>query len=175
MYASKLPMLAHMILRARVLAKTCTISEPEFPEVWRLHGPNAPAGASIAQLPNTSKALALSGSRALWRAPNTWLVIGAQAQSDCAEWTETSLYGLINLTGAVARIRCTGPAWRLLLQSGCPLDLEGDAAPGCCAASIFGPFDILIDVVEENEAHVFVARSYADDFAAALERARRCL
>lgn len=164
-----------MTPRAPVLAKTCTISEPEYPEVWRLHGANAPAGASIPQLPNTCEVLALGGSRALWRAPNTWLVIGPGAQAACAELSETSLYDLINLTGAFARIRCDGPAWRLLLQSGCPLDLEGDAAPGRCAASVFGPFDILIDVVEENEAHVFVARSYADDLAAALARARRSL
>jgi heterotetrameric sarcosine oxidase gamma subunit len=156
------------------LPDTCSIDDPDFPVVWRLsslHAGGDGAQNDAPDLPPPGRAASLQTSRVLWRAPGSWLLIGDRSADLVAELADGQTRLASELTGALGRLRCRGPAWRLLLQTACPLDLEADAARDSCLASVFGPFDIVIDVPGEDTADIYVARSLLQDFEAALHRA----
>ncbi|MDX2238712.1 MAG: hypothetical protein NW203_14205 [Hyphomonadaceae bacterium] len=149
------------------MPERCALSAPTYPNVMRIAALRA-ANAHTADWPPPGRSATLpDGARLVWCAPRVWLRIEGNAALDAAEGFIGS-----DITGSLACIRCSGRAWRDMVQSACPLDLDKDFPADASASSVFGHFTILIDVVAADAADLYVSRSYAGDFAHALDAAR---
>jgi heterotetrameric sarcosine oxidase gamma subunit len=100
--------------------------------------------------------------------PTVWWLTGpigeAEAMFDRLETVLGDDGGVTDLTGGFARIAVAGPAWRELLMIGGVFDAE---APGFGAGSTAGTLlhhvAVRYDVISDDEVHILLAPSYADD------------
>lgn len=112
------------------------------------------------------------GSRALGVGPGAWMVVSDEA--DLFERLEIALDGTvgtaIDLGHARAVVSLGGPSAVEVLAKGCPLDL--DRAPaGFAAASVLGPFNVVLERREAGRWDIYaftsLARALADWLVAA--------
>jgi heterotetrameric sarcosine oxidase gamma subunit len=106
--------------------------------------------------------------RALHVEPTSWWLIGPLESADTTleqlEWALQKDGAAAELSGGLSRLCLRGPDWRGLLMIGGVFDAESAAfGPGCTAGSLLHHIGVRYDVVADDEAHVYVARSYADD------------
>lgn len=74
--------------------------------------------------------------------------------------------GVTDLTGGFVRIGVAGPAWREVLMIGGVFDAESPQfGPGSTAGTLLHHIAVRYDVVSNDEVHIFLAPSYADDLA----------
>lgn len=102
---------------------------------------------------------------ALWLAPDQWLILCADARQRHADLTK-ALGGIHSLAVDVsdmrAIIRLEGEGWREVLMKGCSLDLLSNGySPGTVRRLRFAEIAALLHVVSDNEADLYVFRSYA--------------
>lgn len=123
----------------------------------------------------------VEGYRALWLGPDHWLVACGDGEGALlAERLQAGFGALfaaaIDVSGARARLRLSGPAAADLLATGCRLDLDPAAfGPGRCVQTPLGNVTAIIHCVEMEPPtyDVYVARSMAMSFWRWLEHAGR--
>ena len=120
------------------------------------------AGAAAAQIPlPTSSDLA-----ALWLGPDEQLLL-APVGSDLAADLEPALQGLphslVDVSHRQSAFQVSGPSAAVLLNAGCPLDLDSTAFPiGMCTRTVLAKAEIVLWRTGQDVFHVEVWRSFAD-------------
>ncbi len=109
--------------------------------------------------PKAGASVTLNASRVMWWEPKVWLVRGGDI--DLAEVLAED-GAAIEITGAFARLRITGAAWRELLMIGAVFDAESPTfAPGCIAGTVIHHLPVRLDVVDAQTVDAYTPPSYA--------------
>lgn len=121
------------------------------------------------RLPGPGRSAALADA---WRAirvePTVWWLAGPpETLPATVARLESALQAdgaATDLTGGFARLRLVGPNWRELLMIGGVFDAESaDFGPDSTVGTLLHHIGVRYDVVAEDEVHIHVAPSYADD------------
>ena len=139
-------------------------------EIWSGH---KAAQARLAKalggpLPGVCKSADLGAARLIWVEQNTWLVRTSPADGDETLATLTKALGkdgsTTDMSGALRRLRISGPGWRTLLTIGGVFDAESPTfAPGCMAGTIVAHSPVRYDVISEDCVDAYTPPSYAPD------------
>jgi len=109
---------------------------------------------------------AVSSERAaLWLGPDEQLLLDAEG-ADIAAALEPVLHdlphSLVDVSHRQIALEVSGPQATLLLNAGCPLDLDPSAFPiGMCTRTVLAKAQILLWRTSEDTFHVEVWRSFA--------------
>lgn len=106
------------------------------------------------------------GLAALWMGPDEQLLLGPEA-SDIGAALHPALRGLphslVDVSHRQMAFEVTGPQATLLLNAGCPLDLDLSAFPvGMCTRTVLAKAEIVLWRTSQDVFHVEVWRSFAD-------------
>jgi sarcosine oxidase, subunit gamma len=121
---------------------------------------------------------AVSGERAaLWLGPDEQLLLGAEG-ADVAAILEPALrdlpHSLVDVSHRQIALEVSGPQATLLLNAGCPLDMDPSAFPvGMCTRTVLAKAQIVLWRTSENTFHVEVWRSFAGYVSEFLAEAAR--
>jgi len=111
------------------------------------------------------------GTRAtLWMGPDEYLLVDmapTEPSGATAERLERALedipHALVDISQRQLAWEIRGPTATLLLNGGCPLDLDMAEFPvGMCTRTVFAKADIVLWRTQEQAFHVEVWRSFAD-------------
>jgi sarcosine oxidase subunit gamma len=120
-------------------------------------------------LPHEPNHMTGETTRALWIAPDRWLIVADMPLS------LSTIDGAFvsDITDGLAVFDLSGPAARQLLAMGCSLDVEGDAlAPGRCARTLFAGVDVILySLGSHDRFRIHVERSMASYLCDWLEKA----
>jgi len=120
-----------------------------------------------ASLPKPGKALAETGSRALWWEPQTWLMRAPSDASALAGRLSEASEGegtVTDVSGAFRRIIVHGPEWRSLLMIGGVFDAESPAfGPGCVVGTVIHHMPVRLDVLSPTTVEAYAPPSYVED------------
>jgi len=122
----------------------------------------------------------VSGERAaLWLGPDEQLLLGAEG-ADIAAILEPVLrdlpHSLVDISHRQIALEVSGPQATLLLNAGCPLDLDPSAFPvGMCTRTVLAKAQIVLWRTSEDTFHVEVWRSFAAYVSEFLAEARGML
>ena len=126
----------------------------------------APLGAAFGvPLPTAPLAGAAAGDRAALRlGPDEWLLL-AEAGADLLAVLEAARAGapasIVDISDRQHAIEASGPAAAVLLNEGCPLDLDEAAFPaGTCTRTLFGRIEILLWRPAPAHWRIEVGRSF---------------
>lgn len=113
---------------------------------------------------------AVQGARAaLWLGPDEWLLL---AEEDAAAPAIAAPHALVEVSHRQLAFAVEGPGAALLLNEGCPLDLDTAAfPPGACTRTLFGKVEILLWRRAADAFEVEAARSFAAPLLALLREA----
>ena len=144
-----LPPLARFILRGRAAAQ------------------DAAAGPLGFALPQQACRAASVGDRAaLWLGPDEWLLLTAEADGPALHAAlESALAGLphalVDVGHRQSGLTLAGPVAALVLNAGCPLDLDPAAFPvGMCTRTVLGKADIVLWRTAPDAFHIEAWRSF---------------
>ena len=121
------------------------------------------------RLPEIGRSTAMGDAcRALRIEPAVWWLVGpletvhvALARLEAALQADGAA---TDLSGGFTRLRLAGPDWRELLMIGGVFDAESaDFGPDSTVGTLLHHIGVRYDVVAEDEVHIHVAPSYADD------------
>jgi sarcosine oxidase, subunit gamma len=125
---------------------------------------------------------AVSGTRAaLWLGPDEWLLIAEDGEPLAVfAALEAALkpltFSLVDVSHRQTSLRVEGPRAALILNAGCPLDLEARAFPiGMCTRTVLAKTEIVLWRTAATSFHIEVARSLASYAWRFLEQAERDL
>jgi len=116
---------------------------------------------------------------ALWLGPDEQLILapigdGATLASQLRDALSALPHSLVDVSHRQLALEVSGPAAKLLLNVGCPLDLHISAFPvGMCTRTVLGKADIVLWRTGPEVFHVEVWRSFADYVARFLSEAAR--
>jgi sarcosine oxidase subunit gamma len=107
-----------------------------------------------------------SGLAALWLGPDEQLLLGP-AECDLAAALAPALrdlpHSLVEVSHRQTALQVSGPQATLLLNAGCPLDLDPSAFPiGMCTRTVLAKAEIVLWRTGQDVFHVEVWRSFAD-------------
>jgi sarcosine oxidase subunit gamma len=107
-----------------------------------------------------------SGLAALWLGPDEQLLLGPET-SDIGAALHPVLrdlpHSLVNVSHRQTAVEVSGPQATLLLNAGCPLDLDSSAFPiGMCTRTVLAKAEIVLWRTSQDVFHVEVWRSFAD-------------
>lgn len=124
--------------------------------------------------PEAPLASAVAGARAaLWLGPDEWLLL---AEAETALPRLAGPASLVDVSHRQRAFALAGPQAALLLNEGCPLDLDLAAFPaGACTRTLFGKVEILLWRRGPEAFEVEVARSFAAPWHALLADSLRDL
>jgi len=106
----------------------------------------------------------IGGLRAMRVEPQRWWLIHAGAASTAIVDALGDRGALTPIGGGLIRATLKGPGWRAQLMLGGVFDAEDPGfAPGQCAATILHHTRVWIDVIADEEAHVYFAASHKGD------------
>src|SRR5262249_26850211 len=120
----------------------------------------------------------VSGERAaLWLGPDEQLLLDAEG-ADIAATLEPVLrdlpHSLVDVSHRQIALKISGPQATLLLNAGCPLDLDPSAFPvGMCTRTVLAKAQIVLWRTSEDTFHVEVWRSFAAYVSEFLSEAAR--
>ena len=139
-------------------------------EIWSGH---KAAEARLAKaldgpLPGICKSADLGAARLIWVEQNSWLVRTSPADGDKTLATLTAALGkdgsATDISGALRRLRISGPGWRTLLTIGAVFDAESPTfEPGCVAGTIVAHSPVRLDVISADCVDAYTPPSYAPD------------
>lgn len=139
-------------------------------EIWSDHEAAQGRLAKVlgGPLPGICKSADLGAARLIWVEQNTWLVRTSPADGDLTLATLTAALGqdgsATDMSGALRRLRISGPAWRTLLTIGAVFDAENPAfGPGCMAGTLIAHSPVRLDVISEDCVDAYTPPSYAPD------------
>jgi sarcosine oxidase, subunit gamma len=125
---------------------------------------------------------AVSGPRAaLWLGPDEWLLLANEGEAPAIIAALTAAlaplpHSLVDVSHRQLGLRVSGDDAALLLNAGCPLDLDRHAFPvGMCTRTLLQKTEIVLWRVSESVFHLDVARSFAPYAWRFLEQAERDL
>lgn len=106
------------------------------------------------------------GLVALWLGPDEQLLLGPE-MSDIGAALHTALrelpHSLVDVSHRQTAFEVSGPQATLLLNAGCPLDLDPGAFPvGMCTRTVLAKAEIVLWRTSQDVFHVEVWRSFAD-------------
>jgi sarcosine oxidase, subunit gamma len=116
---------------------------------------------------------------ALWLGPDEWLLLLPEddvtaVTQRMAETLAGVAHALVDVGHRQAAIGVRGALAAVVLNAGCPLDLDILAfPPGACTRTLFGKAEIVLWRREEGSFHVEVARSFVPYVAGLLVAAAR--
>lgn len=139
-------------------------------EIWSGH---KVAEARLAKalggsLPGVCKSADLGAARLIWVEQNSWLVRTSPADGDQTLATLTTALGkdgsATDMSGALRRLRISGPSWRTFLTIGGVFDAESPTfGPGSMAGTIVAHSPVRYDVISEDCVDAYTPPSYAPD------------
>lgn len=129
-------------------------------------------GAALAALglPFTEaacRAVSASGRSALWLGPDERLLLAPQRQLiELSDLLREALAGrahsLVDVSHRQCALEVSGPQAEVLLNCGCPLDLDPGAFPvGMCTRTVLAKAEIVLWRTGERSFHIEVWRSFA--------------
>jgi sarcosine oxidase subunit gamma len=103
---------------------------------------------------------------ALWLGPDERLLLGPE-RCDIAAALEPALralpHSLVDVSHRQTALQASGPHAAVLLNAGCPLDLDLSTFPvGMCTRTVLAKAEIVLWRTGQNQFHVEVWRSFAD-------------
>jgi len=103
---------------------------------------------------------------ALWLGPDEQLLLGPE-RYDIAAALEPALrplpHSLVDVSHRQTALQASGPHAVVLLNAGCPLDLDPGAFPvGMCTRTVLAKAEIVLWRTGQDEFHIEVWRSFAD-------------
>jgi sarcosine oxidase subunit gamma len=121
---------------------------------------------SLSQIACRAATGATSGLAALWLGPDEQLLLGPEA-SDIGAALQSALrdlpHSLVDVSHRQTAFEVSGPRSTLLLNAGCPLDLDQSAFPvGMCTRTVLAKAEIVLWRTSQDVFHVEVWRSFAD-------------
>jgi sarcosine oxidase subunit gamma len=127
---------------------------------------NAPAVSGTQAALGTPDATSNGSLAALWLGPDEQLLLGP-AGCDIASALEPALrdlpHSLVEVSHRQTALQVSGPQATLLLNTGCPLDLDPSTFPvGMCTRTVLAKAEIILWRTDQNVFHVEVWRSFAD-------------
>jgi len=132
--------------------------------VWGAAADTVPPALQLSLSP--CRALVSGSWTALWLGPDEQLLVGPRAGGPTmAQRVESALgtlpHSLVDVSHRQLAIELNGPAAGVILNSGCPLDLDLKAAPeGFCCRTVFGKAEIVLWRHAEHEFQIQVWRSF---------------
>ena len=124
----------------------------------------------------------VAGERAaLWLGPDEWLLLAKEGEAaaiiDALTGALAPLpHSLVDVSHRQTALKVSGEHAALLLNAGCPLDLDRHAFPvGMCTRTLLQKTEIVLWRIAENVFHLEVARSFAPYAWRFLEQAERDL
>lgn len=141
----------------------------------------AAAGAFGAELPMQAcrATLAGQGRSALWLGPDEWLLLAPLADGaalkDGLEWAmEGHAQSLVDVSCRQCGIEVSGPTASIVLNAGCPLDLDLDAfPPGMCTRTLLAKAEVVLWRTAPEVFHIETWRSFAAYVLGILDEAAR--
>ena len=132
---------------------------------------------SLSQIACRAATGATSGLAALWLGPDEQLLLGPEA-SDIGAALQSALrdlpHSLVDVSHRQTAFEVSGPRSTLLLNAGCPLDLDPSAFPvGMCTRTVLAKAEIVLWRTSQDVFHVEVWRSFADYISRFLAEAAR--
>ena len=126
-------------------------------------------GFALPAVPNT--VASREGRRALWLAPDEWLVVGPDGQQHAIE--QELRNGLNGAFGSIVDVSANrtvlelrGAKARNVLAHGVPLDLDARSfSSGQCAQTVLSKAQVIIDCRDEADLQVYVRASFANYIA----------
>lgn len=121
-------------------------------------------GVSVSAL--ACRAGSAGGRSALWLGPDEWLLL-APAEDVAAEealWQGLAglAHSLVDVSHRQIGLAVTGAHAAVLLNAGCPLDLDAAAFPvGMCTRTMLSKAEVVLWRTAEHEFHLEVWRSFA--------------
>jgi sarcosine oxidase, subunit gamma len=108
--------------------------------------------------------------RALWLAPNEWLVVGPDGQREAMELALRSCLdggSIVDVSANRTLLEIRGPKARELLAHGLPIDLDARSfGPGRCAQTLLAKAQVIVERRKEEAAfHLYVRSSFASYLA----------
>jgi sarcosine oxidase subunit gamma len=121
------------------------------------------------QPPARPLASATAGAAAaLWLGPDEWLLLAEPGTAPPA----VAGCQVIDIGHRHLAFALEGPGAALVLNEGCPLDLDAQAfPPGACTRSLFGRIEIILWRRGPEAFEIEVARSFAEPLRALLQAA----
>lgn len=103
---------------------------------------------------------------ALWLGPDERLLLGPE-RCDIAAALEPALralpHSLVDVSHRQTALEASGPHATVLLNAGCPLDLDPSAFPvGMCTRTVLAKAEIVLWRTRQDQFHIEVWRSFAD-------------
>jgi sarcosine oxidase subunit gamma len=118
-------------------------------------------------IPENIGEMALAGkSSALCLGPDEWLLLAPEDNAEelianFAKMSEKTIHSLVDIGHRTVGIDISGPAAAMVLNAGCPLDL--DAMPvGSCTRTVMDKAEIILMKLAKKHYRVEIARSFAD-------------
>jgi sarcosine oxidase subunit gamma len=174
--------LAHLEERMRAAAvpgaRGVTLTERPFITMVNLRvDPASEAAVRIertlgAPLPRQCGHIAASGPHTLlWLGPDEWLVLSqADETAVTAELREalgSDPGSAVDVSANRTTLELSGPAARLVLEKGCPLDLHPRAfGPGRAVSTTVGPVAVLLWQIDDEPTYRLMPRSSFADYLA---------
>src|SRR3569833_3704254 len=123
-------------------------------------------GLALAQTACRAATGATCGRAVLWLGPDEQLLLGPEL-SDIGAALQPALrdlpHSLVDVSHRQTAFEVTGPHATLLLNAGCPLDLDPSAFPvGMCTRTVLAKAEIVLWRTSLDAFHVEVWRSFAD-------------
>ena len=156
---------------AAAFADTVLETVPFLAQVDLRVSPGTAAAARVAEalglpLPEANRVSESGGRRALWLAPDEWLVVAADGEErSLVALLEDAVAGegsVVDLSANRTGLRLAGPAARDVLATCCSLDLHPRVfGPGQCAQTLIQKAGVLIEQRGEDEYLLLVRPSFA--------------
>ena len=123
-------------------------------------------GLTLSQSACRAVTSAGGGLAALWLGPDEQLLLGPET-SDIGAALQPALrdlpHSLVEVSHRQTALEVSGPQATLLLNAGCPLDLDPGAFPiGMCTRTVLAKAEIVLWRTSQDVFHVEVWRSFAD-------------
>jgi len=144
-------------------------------------GPAARAAAGEAfgvPLPESPcRANSVDSRAALWLGPDEHLLLGPAGDTrtlgaGLAAALTGIAHSLVDVSSRQIALQVSGPHAGVILNTGCPLDLDIAEFPtGMCARTLFGKADIILRRKSATEFHLEVWRSFSDYVLGCLQEA----
>ncbi len=127
------------------------------------------AGAAFGPVPPVEPCrAAIQGDRAaLWLGPDEWLLLASATHAkDVFRTLESALAGLphalVNVGHRNVALQLTGPDAAIVLNAGCPLDLDATAFPqGMCTRTVLAKAQIILWRRAAEDFYISAWRSFA--------------
>ncbi len=150
-------------------AGSATVADAGFAARFVYRGaPETIRAASAATLPTAPLRARIEGARAaLWLGPDEWLLLvpevdGAALQAALADAARGLPASIVDVSHRQIGLVVSGPRAGVLLNAGCPLDLDPAAFPvGMCTRTLLAKAEIVLWRTGEDAFRLEVARSFA--------------